>query len=1016
MELRFCTDCGHLSAPGQTRCGRCGGSLRVDDARALIGHELGRYRLLEVIGVGGMGIVYLAEHLGLSRQVALKLLLPTLDDPGFVERFRREARLLATLEHRHIVAVLDFDVSPDGVPFYAMERLRGCTLAQALSGLGRPLALSEIVGVIGEVGSALAQAHAQRVVHRDLKPDNIFLALDGDVVVPKLLDFGIAKQLGQDDAAARLTGTGMVMGTPLYLTPEQLGGEEVGPATDQYALALIAAECLLGRPLRQGMSVTQILHGAMQESTLAPLSGLALPNALLDVLAKATAFSPAARFPDVASMTRALAELAAPEDRRWLAMVRNLANARMAAPEPEIAPTTPVPKSVSVPSPAGVSSQALPPTTATPQPQAAPTRSGRSRLLAFSVAIMALVGIALILGWRRESMPEPRSDREKPTDATSPRADLDLEVGLRIKLAPDAGRLLGIGQPGAVFATAAGIYQQALGANEPAVRQADAAEERWIGVVTNGGLLVQSRSALIERDPRGRGERKVGDLPKGTEHIRAVDALAQGFVADDGKRLHLVDTTKRIELTDLPRDRVQHVRLGRDAILAALANPAELRLLRRGDGALQWSSPISAIRLDDIAWDEYTGQIALCGFSPQVELFTVGAASGPQRIDVPVRCHAAHFLADGPSLVLRADHALLLWRNHALRRLDIDLPAADVDTIAPRFVEQGGSLWIGESDGGELIELRLLGATPEQLNRESLGELWDLAADADSVYAGAADGRLWQLRNGDAKSMHVHDAGITAILRRDDALATASDDRTIAVWHLPDLGLRWRTRGHEFLVNQLWLAPDASALWSSSSDGQLKRWRWPDLEPMDGIDIRKLSGQNLSLHALWLNAGQDEALLGSWNHQLVHLRRAATDWQLNALPVAGSGGYRMQEVATAKIVVVLTILPSRLYAFDLTRGTLLALPDADLTLLALAPGERSDTVFAAGDGVIMQFQFSRDADSNLVVKRVVRQLSTLKAISAASTQAESKHWLVASEGKVLRLPFSWLDTSVLEQR
>ena len=1004
MELRLCIDCGRLSAPGQSRCARCGGGIRIDDARALLGREFGRYRLIDVIGAGGMGIVYLAEHVGLARRVALKLLLPTLDEAGFLERFRREARLLATLEHRHIVDVLDFDVSPDGVPFYAMERLRGCTLARALAALRRPLRLAEIAGVIGDIARALAHAHEHRVVHHDLKPDNIFLAIEDEAIVPKLLDFGIAKQLDQDERAARLTSTGMVMGTPLYLTPEQLGGGEVGPATDQYALALIVAECLLGRPLRQGQSVTQMLHAAVQERTLEALAGLGLPVAVTALLQRATAFEPGARHADVLVLAQALRELAGGDDRGWLDVVRvesALAAARFdAATTP--APTTPMPHAAT-PLPA-------PTPATTPLPRIAPA-TARPRWQPMWVLPMLLLSI-LAAAWLLRSPPAPPISPNAAAPAATHRLDpaaaaLSLAPGLRLRPPADAGALLGVGELGAVLVTGGGVYQQPLATAATAARQAAVAGERVVAVASGGGLVVQTQDRLLERDPRGNGERAIGTLPANAEVI-AVDARAQSVLFDDGNRLHFHADGVTHALASVPRARLQFARIGREALLLALSAPFELVLLDPRQDRLLWSSPRAEVRLHDLAWNEASGDIAVCGFSPQVEWFRIGNAAPPRLIEVPVSCYAALWLADGPSLLLRAENALLLWRDGERQRLPWPLRASANAPILPRLAAASGRIWLGEPEAGELVELRLGADVPAALNAQPLGEIWDLQADAAHVYAGTASGDLWQLQQGSAHSLHVHDAGISAIALGKDALATASDDRTVAVWRQPQLELRWRTRGHEFLVNQLWLAPEEDALWSSSSDGTLKRWRWPDLELLESIDVRALTGAKLSLHALWFDAAQDQALVGSWNHQLVHLHRDGEHWRARTFAVSGSGGYRLQHVPEARAVVLLTTAPTRLYAWDLQRSALRAMPDFDLDLLALAPGDRGDDVFVAGTGVVLQQRLGRDTNGELVFASRVLQRTALGTISAAAAQPATASWLVATDGYVRRIPYSWL--------
>ncbi|MFE9622742.1 tetratricopeptide repeat protein [Streptomyces sp. NPDC006527] len=211
----------------------------------------GRYRLLELIGRGGMGEVWRARDESLGRQVAVKCLKPpgSHPDPAFAdvlrERFRREARVAAGLQHRGVTVVHDFGES-DGVLFLVMELLDGRDLCRMLEdGERRPLPVPDVLDIAEQVAAALAYTHRQGIVHRDLKPANIVRLTDGTV---KLCDFGIA-HLGQElDVTSRLTGTGIALGTPHYMSPEQIGGTAVDRRSDLYSLGCVLYEIVTGAP------------------------------------------------------------------------------------------------------------------------------------------------------------------------------------------------------------------------------------------------------------------------------------------------------------------------------------------------------------------------------------------------------------------------------------------------------------------------------------------------------------------------------------------------------------------------------------------------------------------------------------------------------------------------------------------------------------------------------------------------------------------------------------------------
>ena len=199
-----------------------------------------RYILLEVLGGGGMARVYLAHDNVLDREVALKVLREQYaDDEGFVERFRREARNAASLNHPNIVQVYDQGRDDDGTYYIAMEYVPGGTLKDRLA-KEEPLALGEAAGIASRVAEALEVAHGRGIVHRDIKPHNVLLSASGEA---KVADFGIARAA----SSKTMTETNLILGTAAYMSPEQVRGEPVGPASDLYSLGVVLFEMLTGR-------------------------------------------------------------------------------------------------------------------------------------------------------------------------------------------------------------------------------------------------------------------------------------------------------------------------------------------------------------------------------------------------------------------------------------------------------------------------------------------------------------------------------------------------------------------------------------------------------------------------------------------------------------------------------------------------------------------------------------------------------------------------------------------------
>ncbi len=258
------------------------------------GTIVGQYRILRQIGEGGMGAVFLAEHVLIGRRAAIKMLLPALSSQHeIVERFFNEARATTTISDPGIVQVFDFGFHADGSAFLVMEFLEGESLDGRIRTLGH-LSVYDALRVTRQAASSLGAAHARGIVHRDLKPENIFLVRDAEAQGgerPKILDFGIAKLSGDEPGRMR-TRTGALMGTPVYMSPEQCrGAGAVDHRSDIYSLGCVLYTMLTGRPPFDGEGVGEIIVAHLREpvpppSSVAPFVPKPVDELVLRCLAK----------------------------------------------------------------------------------------------------------------------------------------------------------------------------------------------------------------------------------------------------------------------------------------------------------------------------------------------------------------------------------------------------------------------------------------------------------------------------------------------------------------------------------------------------------------------------------------------------------------------------------------------------------------------------------------------------------------------------------------------------------
>jgi serine/threonine-protein kinase len=282
------------------------GQLRSEAFQA---RQLGQYRLTQLIGSGGMGEVYLAEHQMMKRPVAIKVIRPNrANDPAALARFEREVRATSRLSHWNTIEIFDYGRTADGTFYYVMEYLPGMSIAELVERHG-PLAPERAVYLLQQTCEALGEAHSLGVIHRDIKPGNLFAAeRGGHYDVAKLLDFGLAKRMISTDESIQLTGEGSVTGSPLYMAPEQATGGEPDARSDIYSIGAVAYFMLTGRPPFPGENAIKVMIAHASEPVTPPsVFRPDVPHDLEAIVMRCLGKSPSERFQDTAALAAALA-------------------------------------------------------------------------------------------------------------------------------------------------------------------------------------------------------------------------------------------------------------------------------------------------------------------------------------------------------------------------------------------------------------------------------------------------------------------------------------------------------------------------------------------------------------------------------------------------------------------------------------------------------------------------------------------------------------------------------------
>ena len=983
MELRLCPRCEHIVTE-RTSCPECEGPVQLANPEFFLGHTFGKYTIEKVLGHGGMGVVYLAKHRTLLRRDALKLLLTAEDGAPSRRRFLREARVLAELRHPNIVEVYDFDVNDWRIPYLVMEYLEGQTLRELVSHRGR-LTWPEIRTILFEVASGLASIHGHHIVHRDLKPENVFLARYDSGIVAKVLDFGIAKAFGDRGFKTHLTESGLVVGTLSYLAPEQILEDELSPATDQYALALVAAELLTGAAVRSGLTLARIISDEIKKPVcIAPELPPDVHPGLSAVIERATCPDPGDRFADVQTFVEALDEAAGNPIHASGEYTLELAN------------TGPL---------SSTDRQRTLFDRGRPRPQTTRPSRTRRRLVpwvAAAIAILTALGVVLTVDWRDEG---PAFDAGAS----------DLRLVEEVVTPLDSQEIVVMTDEAVVLR---GIKDLVLASRQPGrpPTRMSITPESVLGTSLDGDLVLKLGTTSVIRNPTG------------TEEIPWADNVPDGVVGSSpDTRWLTIPTDKGLSIYKVSELRYRHVRdielestLRGHVVgtrLLAVVDGTMLKVFNLESGHLELRRDFTESSVTSMAIHDDSSTVAVGGWFDHVLVVDVEQQTTTR---IPRREGAdeaidLEFLLAGPRLAVAEKGGVSLVDLDGESVGQWNRPDATISDVA---YHQGHLLAL-DTDNHTVAVLQLPGIKSERVLSAANDEPWAAAADptASRILLGNADGNLdvVNLEDGDVDHVRVHTLGITSLVCDGAHLATASDDKTIAVWKLPELTVEWRSRAHDYLVNQLFLDPSGKELWSTSSDRSLKRWSWPSLELRETVRTADVLGTPYSLAALWVSRDRRTVLLGTWDRAALVLERADDGtWSGVAHPFDPWGGYVIAALEPVDAAVLSGINhPYALAVLDLRDHRFVRLRGANQAARCVVAVDDGHRVLAFADRRILDYRFRRGDNGELWYEMAAAHHPTLGVAGAATLLDENRVAVANAAGEVHILDVGAIDPPVL---
>lgn len=936
------------------------------DYNFYIGKNIGKYKVKDVLGVGGMGVVYKAEHIYLNTEVAIKLLLPNESGKDWHKRFLREARVLAELKHPNIIEIYDFDFTEEGYPYYVMELLDGISLKDYLIENGPP-DFDRFKEICIQISEALFYAHSKGIIHRDLKPSNIFLNWENNKLKVKILDFGIAKLIANKEETMTLTKTTDFLGTPYYVAPEQVLNQDIGPHTDIYSFGLIAAEMLTGKPVRDEKSLGEILGVEIRKPVeLLNLDGI--PYSVIRAIFLSTMPSIEARFKDAKSFVNAMFDTECPETNY------NNDNFR----------TTTYKEGIY-----------------TPQKNENTVKILRTRVKRKTYILTIVISIAIILStlFLKQSHKKENKNPEKN--------NLVLQKK-QFEVPPDSSFFIGSTEKALLLSTVNSIYSIPFKGKGKLWLIDVIHKEDIIGFDREGNVFFKNSNSLYQVSLPSKKKKLI------LKQIPDLDLLKVSFngeiIAGSKKNTLNVYSIKNKKLTKLFSSKLPfspyNLVLNKDYIFIFSNNAYAAFSVKNGKKIIE--KKLEEIIGTPIATIQKRGHfVAFSGWSDNIFLIDLKSKT-EKKIVVGGKTTSLLFIPDTNSLLITKENKLSMYRNGQIQTLSFENAIINNVEVIP------GGFCLLDVLNNKILFVSYAEIEPLRIVKLPSLDLWSMAHFKEKVFVGSRDGKVFQINSVShkVKEIFTHNEGVTSILKLKNFLITASDDRTIGVFSLPDAKLIKRTRAHTYLINYLFARGNTNNFWSSSSDGTIRKWVLPELKQKDIITSSNPRYSFAAFHIV-----NNLLIAGTWNNKLVIYSKKNKTWKFKKeYKVNSNGIYTMCYLKELNLIVAAGISPCNLYLLNLDNFCLYSIPEGKYNFWLIKSGDRECIVLA--NGIITRFVFEKKDKSVYYSKYTL--INTNMSILTTGTLSDKFLAAGNTNGKVFffkksKLPFNLETTSEAEK-